>query len=191
MLLPVVWNRRNIPIHVSKTLVFHSCCKVWGHTVTVFSAADVLSFCRARDLASTIHTGSIAWHLYKSDQKKNGVYWRWEQRSLPGPCHYSIVVHIFFPSSKNEHDLRKMLVVCIIPFRRSARKTALNHLWGTEEVLVAEPAPGNSGKLCDVKALNPQILKTHQLFIGVICSYTWQAWPKDLFRECHCSEISV
>lgn len=124
MLQPVVWNRRDIPIHVSKTLVFHSCCKVWGHTVTVFSAADVLSFCRARDLASTIHTGSIAWHLYKSDQKKNGVYWRWKQRSSPGPCHYSIVVHIFFPSSKNEHDLRKMLVVCIIPFRRSARKNS-------------------------------------------------------------------
>lgn len=37
---------------------------------THFSAADVLFFSRERDLASTIHIGSIVWHLYKRGQKK-------------------------------------------------------------------------------------------------------------------------
>lgn len=98
--------------------IFQSYSQVWGHAVTVYSATDVLSFCRAKDLASTIHTGSAAWHLYKCGQKKNGMYWRWEQSSSSVPCHYFIVVHVLFLSSKDKHDLGKTLIVRIIHFSR-------------------------------------------------------------------------
>lgn len=147
--------------------IFQSYSQVWGHAVTVYSATDVLSFCRAKDLASTIHTGSAAWHLYKCGQKKNGMYWRWEQSSSSVPCHYFIVVHVLFLSSKDKHDLGKTLIVRIIHFsrvfsRKKNYKPALHHVWSTEEVQVAQPSPKNHSQLYGVRALNSKLLETQQ-----------------------------